>query len=175
VFKQLPGVLGTEVGYTGGENDQPSYQSVCSGDGHTEALRIRYDPNEVSYEQLLDKFWSLHNPSARYDVQYKSAIWPQNEEQAAIASAAVAAKEEASNLPIFTDLQKPKEFYAAEWYHQNYKFKNKIRLAMLGTYIFLSYMPSGSIPGKTVLEQILAVLIFTSYIPQLLSVFEKFF
>ncbi|CAE7312599.1 msrA [Symbiodinium natans] len=79
-FDQVPGVLKTTVGYTGGRNANPSYESVCAGDGHTEAIQIEYDPEKVSYDALLDAFLKGHQPM-RSKAQYKSAIWYHNEEQ----------------------------------------------------------------------------------------------
>jgi len=166
--------VGTEVGYTGGGNKAPTYGSVCAGDGHTEALKVEYDPTAVSYDKLLEVFWSLHNPSQRTTTQYKSAIWPQTREQAEIAAAVIASKEEKSVLPIMTDVEEPKEFYKAEWYHQNYKLKNNIRWALFAAYFAVSYLPAGSVPYQTLLVQGLGAVLFASYLPQLLSVFEKF-
>lgn len=164
----------TEVGYTGGGNKAPTYGSVCAGDGHTEALRVEYDPDTVSYDKLLEVFWSLHNPSSRTTTQYKSAIWPQTPEQAEVVAAVIASKEEASVLPILTDIEQPKEFYRAEWYHQNYKFKNRIRWVLFAAYFAVSYLPVGTLPQQTLLVQALGAVLFASYLPQLLSVFEKF-
>lgn len=175
MFAQLPGVVATQVGYTGGDAQKPTYGSVCGGDGHTEALRVQFDPNVVTYSQLLDTFWSLHNPSQRAPEQYKSAIWPQSDAQAEVARAAIAAKEATSALPIMTELQPPREWYAAEWYHQNYQIKNRIRYALLAVYLALGYLPEGSIPVQPLVQQALGAVLFLSYLPQLLSVFDKFF
>ena len=80
--------MSQRVGYTGGDSEEPTYGSVCGGDGHTEAVKIEFDPNVISYEQLLDTFWAEHNPSGyKPKVQYKSAIWPQNKAQEAAARA----------------------------------------------------------------------------------------
>lgn len=176
MFGQLPGVMRTEVGYTGGENTKPDYGSVCAGDGHTEALKIVFDPAVISYERLLEVFWSLHNPSQRMTEQYKSAIWPQTSDQARIAAAVIAAKEKNSALPIFTDLEAPKKFYKAESYHQNYKSKNRLRWGLVAVYFLASnVLPPGTVPQQALLVQVLGGVIFASYLPQLLSVFEKFF
>ena len=70
------------MGYTGGDTEAPTYGSVCSGDGHTEAIKIEYDPDVISYDSLLSMFWEEHNPSGyKPKVQYKSAIWPTTEAQ----------------------------------------------------------------------------------------------
>lgn len=175
MFAQLPGVVATQVGYTGGDAKKPTYASVCGGDGHTEALRIQYDPSVISYAQLLDTFWSLHNPTQRAPEQYKSAIWPQDDAQAEAAREAIAAKEQTSVLPVLTELQPSKEWHAAEWYHQKYKYKNRIRYALLAVYVALGYLPDGSIPSQLLIQQALGAVLFASYLPQLLSVFEKLF
>lgn len=166
-------MVSTEVGYTGGENNAPTYGSVCAGDGHTEALKIVYDPAVVSYERLLEVFWSLHNPSMRTTLQYRSAIWPQTQAQARIAAAVISAKEEQSALPILTEMGSPKQFYKAEGYHQNYKVKNRLRWALFAVYIGVSYLPMGTLPQQALLVQVLGGVLFLTYLPQLLSVFEK--
>jgi len=114
----VPGVVSTTVGYTGGENPKPTYQSVCAGDQHTEAIQIEYDPSQVSYEKLLDEFWSGHRPSPS-KAQYKSAIWYHDEEQRAVAEAAIKAKGEA-----FVDVDEAKDWHDAEDYHQKYYKKS---------------------------------------------------
>jgi len=160
------------VGYTGGTNAKPTYGSVCGGDGHTEALKVTFDPSVVSFSELLDTFWSLHNPTARYNTQYMSAIWPQNQEQSRIVAESIGQKEEKSVLPIATvvDGTTP-TFYKAEWYHQNYKAKNRIRLAVFALYIALPYLPP--FQGQELLTQVLAAALFVSYVPQLVSTFDK--
>ena len=82
----MPGVTKTVVGYTGGQGKNPTYDSVCANDGHTEAIQIEFDPEKVSYEELLEVFWKAHHPSDG-KAQYKSAIWYQDEEQRRIAEA----------------------------------------------------------------------------------------
>mmetsp|Transcript_13525 Transcript_13525/g.23840 ORF Transcript_13525/g.23840 Transcript_13525/m.23840 type:complete len:121 (+) Transcript_13525:316-678(+) len=115
----MPGIIGTKVGYTGGKNPQPSYESVCGGDGHTEAIQIEYDPNQVSYEQLLDEFMTGHQPTPT-KTQYKSAIWYHNEEQKKI----VEAQLEASPAARFVDMDEAKDWHDAEEYHQKYYDKS---------------------------------------------------
>lgn len=163
------------MGYTGGDNAKPTYGSVCGGDGHTEALKVIYDPSQVSYKELLDTFWSLHNPAIRYDKQYMSAVWPQDAEQARLVSESIAGKEEKSVMPVFTVVENPKPFYKAEGYHQNYKFKNNIRMAIFAVYIAVTYLPPGTVPQQALVSQVLSAVLFASYLPQLVSVFDKFF
>mmetsp|Transcript_4076 Transcript_4076/g.6436 ORF Transcript_4076/g.6436 Transcript_4076/m.6436 type:complete len:111 (-) Transcript_4076:153-485(-) len=103
------------VGYTGGANQRPTYESVCGGDGHTEAIRIEFDPSKVSYETLLDEFKAGHRPM-RGNPQYKSAIWYENEEQKRIA-------EESIKDSRSIDLDKAPSWHDAEDYHQKYYTK----------------------------------------------------
>ena len=128
-FRQLPGVSATRVGYTGGRVPDPSYRLVCTDTtGHAEAVEVTYDPDRVSYDDLLEIFWSNHNPTTRNrqgpDVgsQYRSAIFTHSPEQEA---AARASKERLDgsgrwNGPIVTEIVPAAEFYEAEDYHQQY-------------------------------------------------------
>lgn len=107
----------TLVGYTGGVAAKPTYKSVCGGDGHTEAIRIEFDPDQVSYTKLLDKFFQSHNPRATL-VQYKSAIWYADDEQKELAMKAIQSK--GANAQQFCDLAPASTWYNAEEYHQKY-------------------------------------------------------
>src|SRR5579872_2451250 len=96
IFAKIPGVLKTEVGYTGGHVDNPTYEQVCGKDtGHAESVRVEYDPQKISYTQLLDVFWNCHNPTTLNrqgpDVgsQYRSAIFYQDAEQKKVAKLAL--------------------------------------------------------------------------------------
>jgi peptide-methionine (S)-S-oxide reductase len=132
-FSHVEGVTGTAVGYLGGTLENPTYQDVCSGaTGHAEVVEVDYDPSRVSYDQLLDVFWSIHNPTTLnrqgpdFGTQYRSAIFYHDEEQRA---AAVASKErlEASGhfrRPIVTEITPASPFYRAEEYHQRYLQKH---------------------------------------------------
>eukprot|EP00976_Prorocentrum_cordatum_P098161 1191287-Prorocentrum_minimum.AAC.2 len=174
VFGKLPGVLRTEVGYTGGGNKNPTYGSVCAGDGHTEALKVEYDPATITYANLLEVFWSLHDPSWETTAQYKSAVWPQTPEQAAVAASVIAGKEAKSVLPILTEVEEaPRQFYKAEWYHQNYKVKNRARWALFAAFVALGYLPAGSVPYQPLLARALGVVLFVSFLPQLLSLLQR--
>jgi peptide-methionine (S)-S-oxide reductase len=131
-FRQIPGVKDAEVGYTGGHTENPTYREVCGGrTGHAEAVRVTYDPREVSYEQLLDVFWRNHNPTTLnrqgpdFGEQYRSAIFFNTPEQEETAKRS---KEEADrsgrwHKPIVTQIVPAGPFYRAEEYHQQYLAK----------------------------------------------------
>jgi peptide-methionine (S)-S-oxide reductase len=128
-FRQTEGVLDTTVGYSGGDYENPSYKDVCTGKtGHAEVVRVVYDPERVSYEELLDVFWSEHNPTTKnrqgWDIgtQYRSAIFFHDDEQKVIATAS-RDKLEASGKyrkSIVTEITQASKFYPAEEYHQRY-------------------------------------------------------
>lgn len=128
-FRDTKGVIATEVGYTGGHKDDPTYEEVCrKGTGHAEAVRITYDPSVVSYDELLDVFWNCHNPTQVNrqgpDVgdQYRTAIFTLNEKQKA---AAEASREKLAasgrfDKPIATIIEPLGKWWKAEEYHQQY-------------------------------------------------------
>lgn len=119
-FAALPGVKGTRVGYTGAEAPNPTYNSVCRGDGHTEALRVEFDPKVISYEQLLDAFFDQHMPTRKSKAQYKSAVWTHDEEQAKVVKKKIAEVQGELGVAIATDVEPAKKWYDAEEYHQKY-------------------------------------------------------
>ena len=128
-FTKIKGVKSTRVGYIGGNLQNPTYEDVCTDrTGHAEALQVKYDPKEVSYEELLDLFWSIHNPTTKNrqgpDIgsQYRSIIFYHTPEQESIAKKS---KQEldASNKfqnKIVTEIIPATTFYQAEDYHQKY-------------------------------------------------------
>lgn len=177
MFSDLPGVLSTRVGYTGGLSSDPTYGSVCSGDGHTEAIRIEFDPDVISFRDILEAFWSLHNPTVYQKDQYRSAVWAQTEEQAAVAQEAVQEIEEKLGRVrgVSTRVESPAPFHSAEWYHQSYHKKNSVRLAALAVVVLTGSVPPGTIPYLQEARQLLAYLIAASLIPQLLPGFDKIF
>lgn len=129
LFRQVPGVISTRVGYTGGQTENPTYHAVCTGQtGHAEAIEIEFDADKVSYEQLLMLFWENHNPTTLnrqgVDVgsQYRSAIFFHSPEQekAALLLKEKLEKEKKFSLPIVTQIISATEFYSAEEYHQQY-------------------------------------------------------
>jgi len=120
-FAKLPGVTRTRVGYTGGSAPNPTYGSVCGGDGHTEALQIKFNPAEISYAKLLDVFFSSHTPTGRNKPQYKSAIWFHSPEQKVTAQQKIDLKQaKLGGTPVVTDLLPAKQWFDAEEYHQKY-------------------------------------------------------
>ncbi len=134
-FWQTPGVVSTAVGYEGGLTPNPTYEEVCSGQtGHTEAVRVVYDPARVSYEDLLKVFWEAHDPTQGMrqgnDVgtQYRSAIFVRNDEERGAAEASRDAYQQALTRArhgeITTEIVPAGEFYFAEAYHQQYLEKN---------------------------------------------------
>ena len=135
IFWQLPGVSSTAVGYAGGFTPNPSYEEVCTGQtGHTEIVRVVYDPQKVDYEDLLKVFWESHDPTQGMrqgnDVgtQYRSAIYTIDPEQAEAAEASKRAYQAqltaAGRGTITTEIRPAPQFYYAEDYHQQYLAKN---------------------------------------------------
>lgn len=116
----MDGVTRTVVGYTGGTNPKPTYESVCGGDGHTEAIQVEYNPQKVSYEELLQTFYNGCSADSRGCSQYKSAVWVHSDEQRKIAEDTAEKKGKKDRLQIL-DAQ---TWYDAEGYHQKYYKKN---------------------------------------------------
>ncbi len=138
-FDKIDGVLSTTSGYTGGEAKNPTYQDVTSGEtGHAEAVEVVYDPNRVTYEQLLHVFWRNIDPLVRNrqfcDIgsQYRTAIFYHDEAQrkAAEASRDAIAKSGRFDAPIATEIVAATTFYPAEEYHQDFYSKNPIRYTL---------------------------------------------
>ena len=143
VFWQAPGVWVTAVGYAGGHTPNPTYEEVCSGrTGHTEVVKVVFDPKKVSYGQLLKTFWESHDPTQGMrqgnDVgtQYRSAIYTFNDAQRAAADASKAAYQKALTARgrggITTEIVAAGPFYFAEDYHQQYLAKNPAGYCGLG-------------------------------------------
>lgn len=127
VFKDVIGVDGVESGYIGGHLPNPTYKQVCGGDtGHAEALRVTFDPAQLSYGDLLDIFFATHDPTQLnrqgndVGTQYRSAIFPHDEAQQAEAKAAIARNAANWPAPIVTTIESLAEWYPAEDYHQEY-------------------------------------------------------
>ena len=128
-FRQVPGVVDTAVGYTGGGLANPTYEDVCSDrTGHAEAVRVEFDPEKVSYGKLLDVFWENHDPTTKnrqgpdVGTQYRSAIFFHTPEQERAATESRDRLEKSGKLrrPIVTEIVPAKEFWRAEEYHQRY-------------------------------------------------------
>jgi peptide methionine sulfoxide reductase msrA/msrB len=136
VFRTTPGVISTRAGYTGGKTKNPSYEEVCSDQtGHAEVVEIEFDPRKITYEKLLDIFWSIHDPTTvnrqgpDVGTQYRSVVFYQSPEQKA---AALKLKQELQksgkfNAPIITEIVPAAEFYPAEEYHQKYYQKKGVK------------------------------------------------
>lgn len=126
-FRDTPGVTATEVGYTGGHTENPTYEQVCSDrTGHAEAVRVTFDPDTVTYKELLGIFWRIHDPTQKnrqgWDIgsQYRSAIFVKDAEQRAIAEKSRAETQERFSTPIVTEIADASTFWPAEDYHQQY-------------------------------------------------------
>ena len=135
IFGDLPGVVSTQVGYTGGNLENPTYEQVCDGDtGHAEAIEITYDPSKISYADLLEVFWMHHDPTTRDQQgndmghQYRSVIFYYTPAQKAAAVRSRDALEKARifKKPVVTEIEEAQTFYRAEEYHQKYLKKNPL-------------------------------------------------
>jgi peptide-methionine (S)-S-oxide reductase len=127
VFRDVVGVSEVESGYIGGTVADPTYKQVCSGTtGHAEAVRVTFDPAEISYAEILDVFMGTHDPTQLnrqgndVGTQYRSAIFPLDDDQRAEAEAAIARSNESLGGGVVTTIEGPAEWYPAEDYHQEY-------------------------------------------------------
>jgi peptide-methionine (S)-S-oxide reductase len=122
LFRYVPGVVDTEVGYTGGTTRHPTYGDVRAGaTGHAEAVRIVFDPGRISYRELLERFWENHDATRRRAKdQYRSAVFTHSPEQAAIARAVKREVERAEGHALVTEITPFTRFYRAEEHHQRY-------------------------------------------------------
>jgi peptide-methionine (S)-S-oxide reductase len=128
-FREIEGVTGAECGYTGGQTANPSYQQVCSGrTGHAEAVRVQFDPARVSYGELVEKFWEMHDPTQLNrqgpdtGTQYRSAIFVHDAAQEATARASLGRLQASGRYRrnVVTQIVPAAPFYRAEEYHQRY-------------------------------------------------------
>ncbi len=126
-FRQIEGVTRTRVGYSGGTLDNPTYEDVCSHTtGHAEVVEVTYDPEKVSYDDLLEVFWHKHDPTQLnrqgWDIgdNYRSAIFVHDDEQREAAERSKAREQENSSKPIVTQVEAAQPFWEAEDYHQQY-------------------------------------------------------
>lgn len=127
VFKDLIGVQSVESGYIGGHVDHPTYKAVCSGTtGHAEALKVVFNPDQITYDDLLDIFFATHDPTQLnrqgndIGTQYRSAIFPQSAEQETAARAGIKRNASEWPAPIVTTIEPNAPWYPAEDYHQDY-------------------------------------------------------
>jgi peptide-methionine (S)-S-oxide reductase len=126
-FRQLDGVTATRVGYSGGKTENPTYEDVCSHTtGHAEVVEVTYDPERISYDDLLATFWAKHDSTQLnrqgWDIgdQYRSAIFFHDEEQQEAALRSKAAEQTHHAQPVVTQIEPAQTFYEAEDYHQQY-------------------------------------------------------
>jgi len=128
-FRRVPGVLDAVAGYSGGHTQNPSYQEVCTDTtGHAEVVQVTFDPEKVSYDQLLNVFWTIHDPTQvnrqgpDYGAQYRTAIFFHSPEQEAAAKKSKQALEASGKLrrPVATEITPAGPFWRAEEYHQRY-------------------------------------------------------
>ncbi len=133
-FRKIPGVMKTQVGYTGGTVDNPRYSDMHDGHtGHAEVVELEFDPKVVTYDKLLDQFFKMHDPTTLNRQgndtgnQYRSAIFYHSDEQkkAAMAFKEKVDKSKAWKVPVTTQIDEAKKFWRAEEYHQKYLIKNK--------------------------------------------------
>jgi len=133
-FRQVPGVVATAVGYSGGHTDHPTYEAICDhGTGHAEVVLVEFDPKKVTYEKLLEVFFATHDPTTKDrqgpDVgdQYRSAVFTFSEAQATAARAAASREEASLKKPVTTEIKPIARFWKAEEYHQQYDEKSGTR------------------------------------------------
>lgn len=131
VFQRLKGVKTVASGYAGGKVPNPSYEAVCTGDtGHAEVVQLEFDPQQVSYEKLLEVFWAAHDPTtlnrqgADRGTQYRSVILYENEAQKSVAEKSKEKAQADFKDPIVTEIAPLTGFYKAEAHHQNYFNEN---------------------------------------------------
>ena len=130
-YRNIPGVEDVSVGYIGGRTENPTYEQVCSGaTGHAEAVEVTFDPEQVSYGELVDAFWRLHDPTQvdrqgpDVGTQYRSAIFFHSPEQERVATESKARAQAALGLPIATQIVPAETYWPAEEYHQQYLVKH---------------------------------------------------
>ena len=133
LLDKTKGVKSTKVGYIGGQLSNPTYEEVCTDKtGHAEAVEVEYDPDEISYKELLDVFWNNHNPTTLnrqgtdIGIQYRSAIFYHDDEQKEIAEKSKQEQSARYEHPIVTEIVPAPLFYKAEEYHQKYFKKHRL-------------------------------------------------
>jgi peptide-methionine (S)-S-oxide reductase len=131
LFRTVPGVIDAVSGYSGGFVENPDYRLVCTGTtGHAEVVQVTFDPDVVSYDQLLEVFWAMHDPTQvnrqgpDRGTQYRSIVLTHSEDQRRAAEASRDRAQAGFGLPIATEIRPFQAFYPAEEYHQRYYLKN---------------------------------------------------
>jgi peptide-methionine (S)-S-oxide reductase len=131
VFQNIRGVTKVESGYSGGQVHQPSYEQICQGNtGHAEVVRVHFQPEEISYEEILEIFFTIHDPTTLnrqgndVGTQYRSVIYFHHQEQKEIAEKTIKKMSAIWDDPIVTELKEAPMFYMGEAYHQNYYAQN---------------------------------------------------
>jgi peptide-methionine (S)-S-oxide reductase len=139
-YRKTPGVIETAVGYEGGHTENPTYEQVCAGNtGHAEVTQVTFDPDQVSYEELVEKFWALHDPTQLNrqgpDVgdQYRTVIFTHSPEQEEIAQRSLENARARFKKPIVTTVEPATGFWRAEEYHQCYLQKRHEQPGLLST------------------------------------------
>jgi peptide-methionine (S)-S-oxide reductase len=138
-FRELPGVSDTAVGYEGGDVDNPTYEQVCTGTtGHTEVVEVEFDPARTSFDELLAKYFTLHDPTQLNrqgpDVgfQYRSVVFAHSDEQHETARRAIERVQQSHSRPVVTTIEPAATFWRAEEYHQCYLQKRSEQGGLLG-------------------------------------------
>ena len=136
-FRKIPGVVNTEVGYTGGHTLNPSYQSICQGDtNHAEVVLVEYDKKKISYDELLNHFWKCHDPTTLnrqgpdVGTQYRSAIFYFDDNQKKLATESKINFAKENNIIVVTEINQLNKYYKAEEYHQKYIQKTGLHCAV---------------------------------------------
>lgn len=134
VYQELKGVQHVESGYTGGKIPNPTYEAVCAGTtGHAEVVRLTFDPQEVSYREILEIFFTIHDPTTLnrqgndVGTQYRSVIYYHSPEQQSVAKQVIAEMANVWDAPIVTELKPAETYYKAEDFHQNYFRQNPLQ------------------------------------------------
>jgi methionine-S-sulfoxide reductase len=132
-YDKLGGIIDTVAGYSGGHTRNPSYKDVCSDEtGHAETVLVTFDPKKISYDKLLEVFWSIHDPTTKNrqgpDIgsQYRSAIFYFSDAQKRAAEKSMLEEQKKLSKPIATEIAEAGQFYPAEGYHQHYHKKNPL-------------------------------------------------
>ena len=138
-FRALDGVVDTAVGYEGGHVDNPTYEQVCAGDtGHVEVCQVEFDPERISYEDIVSKYFEIHDPTQLdrqgpdVGYQYRSVIFTESDEQAEIARKVLEREQSRYDKPIVTEITPAQPFWRAEEYHQCYLDKRRSGGGLLG-------------------------------------------